>query len=76
MLSPRVRAGRRQVTPAPQPAWVDRAPTSTPRRPLRGCRATSSRSPTMAPRAPTLVWASAPWASTTTCMAPPWASSA
>eukprot|EP00964_Phaeocystis_antarctica_P127422 scaffold91095_cov48-Phaeocystis_antarctica.AAC.2 len=60
MHSPRTRAGRRPRAPAPQPAWVDRAPTSTPRRPFRGCRATSSRSPTTAPRAPTLAWASAP----------------
>eukprot|EP00964_Phaeocystis_antarctica_P034616 scaffold19719_cov59-Phaeocystis_antarctica.AAC.2 len=74
MLSPRKRAERLLGAPAPQPAWVDRGPTSTPRRAI-GPRATSSRSPTTAPRAPTLAWASAPWPSTTTCTAPPWASS-
>eukprot|EP00964_Phaeocystis_antarctica_P091461 scaffold58662_cov51-Phaeocystis_antarctica.AAC.1 len=60
MHSPRKRAGRGPLAPAPRPAWVDRGPTSTPRRPIRGCRATSSRSPTTAPRASTLARASAP----------------
>eukprot|EP00964_Phaeocystis_antarctica_P091460 scaffold58661_cov39-Phaeocystis_antarctica.AAC.1 len=59
MHSSRRRAGRRPLAPALRPAWVVRGPTSTPRRPL-GPRATSSRSPTTAPRAPTLAWASAP----------------
>eukprot|EP00964_Phaeocystis_antarctica_P124737 scaffold88363_cov42-Phaeocystis_antarctica.AAC.1 len=60
MHSPGKKVGRRQATPAPLPAWVDRVPTSMPRPPLRNGRATSSGSPTTALRAPTLAWASAP----------------
>ena len=75
MPSQRQVAGRRPITPDLQPVSMGRGPTSTPRRPEDG-RATSSGSPTMAPRALILAWTSAPWSSTTTCTAPPWASSA
>eukprot|EP00964_Phaeocystis_antarctica_P161583 scaffold133449_cov59-Phaeocystis_antarctica.AAC.2 len=60
MPSQRRTAGRRPLAPDPQPVLMGRGPISTPRRPLLDLRATSLRSRTTAPRAPTLAWALAP----------------
>ena len=73
MHSPRMKAGRRPLAPAPQPVSMGRGPIFTPRRPLQGRRATCSLSPMTAPRAPTVAWASTPWPFTTICTGSPWA---